>query len=68
MVLPTDNEALITALIKLGGFFVGNEAKIGDLFNEGTKDKSIYSGSTKIKQPANIKDVSNNTAENSVKA
>jgi len=56
-ILPTDNEALISAIIRLGGFFTGNEAKVGDLFSTSNKDKGTYIGSNKVKKPAEISDV-----------
>jgi hypothetical protein len=59
-VLPTDNETLVSALVRLGGFYTGNEAKIGDLFSNTIEDKGKYIGSNKVKKPAQVSDVSVN--------
>jgi hypothetical protein len=63
-VLPTDNETLVSALVRLGGFYTGNEAKIGDLFTNTIEDKGKYIGSNKVTKPAEVADVKVNDNSN----
>ena len=55
-IFPTENEELITAVVKLGRFFEQNEAKVGDLYRRAA-DKKFISGKKNIKDVKDVKDV-----------
>lgn len=50
--LPVENKALISSLMRIGRFFEANEYRLGDIYSTKDSDKitgKTYSGSTKIK-------------------
>ena len=53
-IFPTENEELITAVVKLGRFFEQNEAKVGDLYRRAA-DKKFISGKKNIKDVKDVK-------------